>query len=99
MGAGSGGDLKVLAILLFTAVALVGIALAFGGPLLQGVVAAFDPGIDLKTAAIWSFVITVVLFLLFAFVAGDGLIGEIQFMLGGFFLFFAVITLLVAWVF
>ena len=39
------------------------------------------------------------LFLLFAVVAGDGLLGELQFMLGGFFLFFVVITLLIAWVF
>jgi len=33
---------------------------------------------------------------LFAVVAGDGLIGEIQFMLDAFFTFFAVITLLIA---
>jgi hypothetical protein len=35
----------------------------------------------------------------FAVSAGDGLLGEIQFILGGFFLFFVIIWLLVAWIF
>lgn len=35
----------------------------------------------------------------FALVAGDSLIGEIQFMLGGFFSFFFMFTVLIAWVF
>jgi hypothetical protein len=37
--------------------------------------------------------------IIFAISAGDGLLGEIQFILGGFFLFFVIIWLLVAWVF
>jgi hypothetical protein len=53
----------------------------------------------LKTAAVWGFFVTVALFVLFAVVSGDSLIGEIQFMLGAFFTFFAVLTLLIAWVF
>jgi hypothetical protein len=36
---------------------------------------------------------------LFALVAGDGIFGELQFMLLGFFAFFVIITLLIAWVF
>jgi hypothetical protein len=36
---------------------------------------------------------------LFALVAGDSLIGELQFMFGAFFSFFALIWLLIAWVF
>jgi hypothetical protein len=32
-------------------------------------------------------------------VSGDGLIGELQFMLAGFFSFFAILTFLIAWIF
>ncbi|MEA3278065.1 MAG: hypothetical protein U9Q81_22820 [Pseudomonadota bacterium] len=99
MGEGTRSDLKILAILLAAAVVLVGILALFGGGLVEGILAAFEPGVSLKTAAIWSFAVTVVLFILFALVAGDGLLGELPFMLGGFFSFFAVITLLIAWVF
>ena len=83
-----------LQILLLVALLVVGLVFAFGEPFLNGAVAAFEPGVSLKTAAIWSFGVTVVLFVLLALVAG-----ELQFMLSGFFLFFAVITLLIAWVF
>lgn len=92
-------DLKLLAILLIAAAVLVGIVVLFAAPLVEGAAAAFAPGIGLKTAAIWSFGVTVVLFILFALVAGDGLFGELQFMLAAFFSFFALITLLIAWVF
>lgn len=92
-------DLKILALLLGAALAALVILLSFGGPLVAEVTAAFDEGIGLKTAAIWSFCVTVVLFIGFAIVAGDGLLGEIQFMFGAFFSFFALFTLLIAWVF
>jgi len=48
---------------------------------------------------LWGFGVTVALFVLFALVAGDSLIGEIQYMLGSFFGFFLILTLLIAWVF
>ena len=57
------------------------------------------PGVDLKQAAIMAFIATVIVLIIFAFAAGDGLIGELQFMLVGFFAFFAVLWLLIAWVF
>jgi hypothetical protein len=60
---------------------------------------SLNPGVDLKSAAFASFIVTVVLFVLFAAVSGDGLIGELQFMLAGFFSFFAILTFLIAWVF
>jgi hypothetical protein len=92
-------DLRLLAILLGIAL-LVFLALAILGASVVGEVgSAFDEGVGLKTAALWGFGVTVALMVLFAVVAGDGLIGEIQFMLGAFFTFFAVITLLIAWVF
>jgi hypothetical protein len=43
----------------------------------------------LKEALPWGFGLTVGLFVLFAIVVGDGLIGEFQFMLGAFFSFFS----------
>jgi hypothetical protein len=92
-------DLKILLLLLVVGLALVGLVVLFGAPLLHVVVAAFEPGISLKTAAIWSFGATVVLFIVFALVAGDGLAGELHVMLTAFFFFFSLITLLIAWVF
>jgi hypothetical protein len=92
-------DIRLLVVLVGVAlVVLLGLAI-LGVSVLGEVGAAFDDGIGLKTAAIWGFGLTVALMVLFAVVAGDGLFGEIQYMLGAFFTFFAVITLLVAWVF
>lgn len=71
----------------------------FGLPLLEGGVEALNTGVTLKTAALWSFGLTVALLIVFAVAAGDSLIGELQFMLAGFFVFFVIITLLIAWIF
>jgi len=92
-------DLKILGIILAAAVALVALAVVFGGPLLADGVEALAPGVGIKEAAKWSFGTTVVLFIVFAIAAGDSLIGELQFMLGGFFAFFLIITVLIAWAF
>jgi hypothetical protein len=92
-------DLRILLILVAAAVVVVGLALMLGGPLISEAAAVLEPGIGLRTAALWSFGVTVVLFIVFALVADDGLLGEIQYMLGAFFSFFAIITLLIAWVF
>lgn len=92
-------ELKMWGLILGTGLLLVILGLVVGAPLLQDFILLLEPGVDLKTAATWSFGVTFVMFLLFALVAGDGLLGEIQFMLVGFFLFFVIITLLIAWVF
>ena len=92
-------DLKILAVLLVAAALVLGAALLFGGPLVEGVTAALAPGMGIKDAALWAFGVTFVMFVVFAIAAGDGLIGEIQYMLLGFFAFFVIITLLIAWVF
>ena len=94
-----GGDFRLLLILLIAGLALLGILALFGGPLIEPAVAALEPGIGLETAALWGFGVTVALLAFFALVAGDGLIGELQFLLGAFFSFFAVLTVLIAWVF
>ena len=64
-----------------------------------GLVEAFAPGLGLKGAAVIGFFVVVALFVGFAIAAGDGLIGEIQFMIGGFLLFYVIFTLMLAWVF
>ncbi len=99
MGTEQRSELKMWGIILGVGLLLVILGMIYGVPLLKEFVVLLEPGVGLKTAATWSFGITFVMFLIFALVAGDGLLGEIQFMLGGFFLFFVIITLLIAWVF
>jgi hypothetical protein len=60
---------------------------------------AFADGIGLRTAAVIAFFVTVGLFVLLALVAGDGLAGELEVMIGAFFGFFTTLWLLVAWLF
>lgn len=96
---GARGDLKIFAIVLAVAAGLLAVLFLAGGPLVQEMATAFAPGVGLREAAVWGFGVTVALFVLFALVAGDGLFGEIQFMLASFFGFFLVLTLLIAWVF
>lgn len=61
--------------------------------------AQLAPGLGLRDAAVVSFFVTVLTMVVFAFAAGDGFIGEIQFMLAGFFSFFVVLWLMIAWIF
>jgi len=97
--AGEGGDLKLFAIALLVAVLLVALLVVSLLPAAAPALDALNAGMGLKQAAPWGFGVTVGLFVLFALVAGDGLFGEIQFMLGSFFGFFLILTLLIAWVF
>ena len=43
--------------------------------------------------------VTIITFVIFAVTAGDGLLGEIQYMIGGFFTFFIIFWLMIAWIF
>jgi len=99
MGYGTGGDVKLFVVVVAVIVVVGALAAIFGAPMVEGVAAVFEQGIGLKTAAIWSFFLTIAVMVVFALVAGDSLIGEIQFMLGGFFSFFFMFTVLIAWVF
>jgi hypothetical protein len=60
---------------------------------------SLDDGVSLRTAAIAGVAASVALLIVLAVAAGDGLVGEFQYMLAGFFLFFVFFTLFVAWVF
>ncbi len=59
----------------------------------------FSEGVGLRTSAIISFFVTLVVMLLFTLAAGDGLIGELQFVLPAFFVFFLFFWLGIAWLF
>lgn len=59
----------------------------------------FSQGLGLKNAAIIAAVVSVIIMLVFALAAGDGLLGEVQFMIPGFFLFFLFFWIMTAWVF
>ena len=93
------GELRMWAVVLAVVGTLVVLGAWFGLPLLGEGATALDDGVTLKTAALWSFGVTVALMIVFAIAAGDGFIGELQYMLVAFFAFFVIITLLIAWVF
>lgn len=59
----------------------------------------FGDGLGLKDAAIIAFFLSVGLLVLFALVTGDGLLGEVQFLLASYIAMFIINWLLIAWVF
>lgn len=79
--------------------AIVSLVVMAGLLMLPSLAAAMAPGLGLKDAAIIAFFVTAILLIIFAVAAGDGLLGELQFMLGGFFLFYLIFWLMIAWVF
>jgi hypothetical protein len=99
MGGENGSDLKLFAVIAIAAVILVVLVALVLMPLGQEAVVTLNEGVGLKAAALWGFGTTVALFVLFATVSGDSLIGEVQFLLGSFFGFFVILTLLIAWIF
>lgn len=91
---------RKIAILLISLVIMLGVAVLLMFPFAADFIAVhFSPGVGLKASAIIAFFVTITVMVLFALVAGDGLLGELQFMLGGFFSFFVIIWLLIAWIF
>jgi hypothetical protein len=69
-------------------------------PQVQGWAASvFSPGLGLKTSAVIAAVVSFLALIALTVTAGDGLLGEIQFVIPGFFLFFLFFWLMTAWVF
>ncbi|NCC40448.1 MAG: hypothetical protein EOM21_13515 [Gammaproteobacteria bacterium] len=99
MGANNRGDLKLLAIVILIAVIGLVLLAVFLLPAATPIVGTLNQGLGIKASVPWGFGLTVALLAFFALVAGDGLLGELQFMLGAFFSFFVILTLLIAWVF
>jgi len=99
MGAGDRGDLKWLAVVVLMSVMVLALLVLFLLPAATPIIGTLNEGLGLRESVPWGFGLTVALIAFFALVAGDGLIGELQFMLGAFFSFFLILTLLIAWVF
>ena len=60
---------------------------------------AVAPGLGLKDAALIAFGLSVAVIIVMTLAAGDGLLGELQFMLLGFAGFFVICWLMLAWIF
>lgn len=91
---------RKIAIALISLVVILVVAAALMLPALTEIITInFEPGLGLKSAAVIAFFVTVILLIVFAVASGDGLLGELQFILGGFFLFFVIIWLSLAWIF
>ena len=80
------------ALLLVVAVTLVFLV----GPI---VLEATESGLGLGISAVIAFCVALIVLVVMALTAGDGLLGEIQFMIGGFIGFFVILWLMIAWVF
>lgn len=99
MGASHRGDLTRLAVVVLIAVLVLALLVVFLLPAAAPIVGTLNEGLGIRESVPWGFGLTVALIAFFALVAGDGLLGELQFMLGAFFAFFLILTLLIAWVF
>ncbi len=88
----------LIALVALVLIAAVGTILLF--PAFSEIISThLSPGLGLRDAAVISFFITLVIMVIFAIASGDGLLGELQFILAGFFLFFIIIWLMLAWIF
>ena len=89
-----------LALALTIALALLagGIVLLLPGAA-SGLGELFSPGLGLKRAAVIAFFVTIAVLVLLMLAAGDGLLGELQYTLLGFFGFFLIFWLMIAWIF
>ena len=93
-------DARVIAITLVVMVVIIGVAILLLVPSIAEFYATYlEPGLGLKPAAITAFIVTLVVMVVFAVASGDGLLGELQFLLPGFLAFFAIFWLMIAWIF
>ena len=82
---------RKLLILLIVLVSVLLVAFIWIVPSVFEVFAAtMAPGLGLKEAAAIAFLLTIIIMIVFAIAAGDGLLGELQFMLLGFFFFLLI---------
>ncbi|MES9861157.1 MAG: hypothetical protein ABW157_01330 [Candidatus Thiodiazotropha sp. LLP2] len=91
---------RKIAIALVFLILILGVAILLMIPALSEIATIhLSPGLGIKDSAVISFFITVILLIVFAVFSGDGLLGEIQFVLSGFVAFFLIIWLMIAWIF
>lgn len=93
----------MLAVLALAALAVAGLVIWGAAALMPQMQAwadaTFGGGLGLKTAAIIAAVVSFVALIVLTVTAGDGLLGEVQFVIPGFFVFFLFFWLMTAWVF
>lgn len=94
----SQNSLKILLSLAVLALITIAIIIAFM-PDISATIDEFNAGVGFKDAAIYAFFTTIALLVILTIAAGDGLIGELQFLLFGFIIFFFIIWLFIAWIF
>jgi len=58
-----------------------------------------EPGLGLKDAALIAFGVTILTLIVLAVAAGDGLLGEFQYMMAGMGAMFLTIWVMLAWIF
>ena len=93
-------DSRKIAIALISLIVLLVIAAALMLPLLAELASThLAPGLGMRDAAVISFFLTIVVMVVFTITSGDGLLGELQFLLTGFLAFFVIFWLLIAWAF
>ena len=93
-------EARVIAITLVVLVVIIAAGVFLLVPSLAEFSATYlEPGLGLRNSAIGSFFVTLVVMVIFAVASGDGLIGELQFLLPGFLAFFLIFWLMIAWVF
>ena len=68
-------------------------------PFLEILSTGTSTGLGLKESAVVSFFVSLVLVTVIAIISGDGLLGEVQFVLAAFLIFFFVFWFLIAWIF
>jgi len=88
--------LRLAAIIVVAGLAVLGLVLFFFIP---GLVAAVEPGVGLKQSAMIAFGLTMAALVVLAISAGDGLLGELQYMIAAFGGFFLISWLMIAWIF
>jgi hypothetical protein len=93
-------ETRTIVIAMIVLLVVVGVVIVILAPAAAEIFATyFSPGVGLRDAAIIAFFVTIITLVVFAIAAGDGFIGEIQFMLGAFFGFFVIAWFMIAWIF
>ena len=94
------GEAVRIALGLAAIVVVLALAAVLLGPMAQAFFAdSLAPGLGVKAAFAWGFGVAFTVFVVFAVVAGDGVIGELPIMLAAFLAFWAIFSLTIAWIF
>lgn len=71
----------------------------YGGFVVDWFDQTFNSGLGVKPAVAIGFILTVVVMVLLAVASDGGILGEVQYLIGSFFVFFVIFTVLIAWIF